>query len=127
MLTGFYRTLRGKSVDVTAHGPMRAFIARAMAQIQGQVGDERVLCAVSGGVDSMVLATLLHKAIGDALVPVFVDNGLLRKNEAAEVVATCKELGIPLVAVDAVDPFLSALAGVTDPENETKGDWCTIH
>ena len=99
---------------------MRAFIARATAQIQERVGDERVLCAVSGGIDSMVLATLLHKAIGDALVPVFVDNGLLRKNEAAEVVATCEQLDIPLVAVDAVDPFLNALAGVTDPEKKRK-------
>lgn len=99
---------------------MRAFIARATAQIQEQVGDERVLCAVSGGVDSMVLATLLHKAIGDALVPVFVDNGLLRKNEMTEVVATCEGLGIPLIAVDAVAPFLSALAGVTDPEKKRK-------
>ncbi len=99
---------------------MRAFIARATAQIQAQVGDARVLCAVSGGVDSMVLATLLHKAIGDALVPVFVDNGLLRKNEAAEVVATCEGLGIPLIAVDAVDPFLTALAGITDPEKKRK-------
>ena len=99
---------------------MRAFIARVTAQIQEQVGDARVLCAVSGGIDSMVLATLLHKAIADALVPVFVDNGLLRKNEAAEVVATCKQLGIPLVAVDAVDPFLNALRGVTDPEKKRK-------
>ena len=99
---------------------MRAFIARATAQIQEQVGDGRVLCAVSGGVDSMVLATLLHKAIGDALVPVFVDNGLLRKNEAAEVVATCKQLDIPLIAVDAVEPFLNALAGITDPEEKRK-------
>ena len=99
---------------------MRAFIARATAQIQEQVGDARVLCAVSGGIDSMVLATLLHKAIADALVPVFVDNGLLRKNEAAEVVTTCKQLGIPLIAVDAVDPFLNALAGVTDPEKKRK-------
>ena len=99
---------------------MRAFIARATAQIQEQVGDERVLCAVSGGIDSMVLATLLHKAIGDALVPVFVDNGLLRKNEVAEVVATCKQLDIRLVAVDAVDPFLNALAGITDPEKKRK-------
>ena len=99
---------------------MRAFIARATAQIQEQVGDARVLCAVSGGIDSMVLATLLHKAIADALVPVFVDNGLLRKKEAAEVVAACKQLGIPLIAVDAVGPFLNALAGVTDPEKKRK-------
>ena len=99
---------------------MRAFIARATAHIQERVGAEHVLCAVSGGVDSMVLATLLHKAIGDALVPVFVDNGLLRKNEAAEVIATCEGLGIPLIAVDAVEPFLSALAGVTDPEKKRK-------
>jgi GMP synthase (glutamine-hydrolysing) len=99
---------------------MRDFIARATAQIQEQVGDARVLCAVSGGIDSMVLATLLYKAIADALVPVFVDNGLLRKNEAAEVVATCEQLGIPLVAVDAVDPFLNALARVTDPEKKRK-------
>ena len=99
---------------------MRAFVARATAQIQKQVGDERVLCAVSGGVDSMVLATLLHQAIGDALVPVFVDNGLLRKDEAAEVLKTCEQLGIPLVAVDAVDRFLNGLAGVTDPEKKRK-------
>ena len=99
---------------------MRAFIERSIAQIQEQVGDERVLCAVSGGIDSMVLARLLHQAIGDALVPVFVDNGLLRKNEAAEVVKTCKQLGIPIVAVDAVKQFLNKLTGVTDPERKRK-------
>ena len=99
---------------------MRAFIARATAQIRERVGNERVLCAVSGGIDSMVLATLLYQAIGDALVPVFVDNGLLRKNETAEVLKTCERLGIPLVAVDAVKPFLSGLAGVTDPEKKRK-------
>ncbi|MCY3553441.1 MAG: glutamine-hydrolyzing GMP synthase [Candidatus Poribacteria bacterium] len=99
---------------------MRAFIARVTAQIQAQVGNERVLCAVSGGVDSMVLATLLHQAIGDALVPVFVDNGLLRKNEAAEVFKTCEQLGISLVAVDAVERFLNGLAGITDPEEKRK-------
>lgn len=99
---------------------MRAFIDRTITHIQERVGTERVLCAVSGGVDSMVLATLLHQAVGDALVPVFVDNGLLRKNEAAEVVRTCEQLGIPLVAVDAVKPFLNQLAGVTDPEKKRK-------
>ena len=99
---------------------MRAFIARATAHIQEQVRDQRVLCAVSGGIDSMVLATLLHQAIGNALVSVFVDNGLLRKNEAAQVIETCKQIGIPLVAVDAVEPFLNGLAGVTDPEQKRK-------
>ena len=99
---------------------MRAFIARATAEIQQQVGDERVLCAVSGGIDSMVLATLLHQAIGEALVPVFVDNGLLRKDEAAEVIETCEQIGISLVVVDAVEPFLDALEGVTDPEQKRK-------
>ena len=74
---------------------MRAFIARATTQIQEQVRDERVLCAVSGGIDSMVLATLLHQAIGDALVSVFVDNGLLRKNEVAEVIQTCEQPRYP--------------------------------
>ena len=99
---------------------MRAFIARATAQIQQQVGNERVICAVSGGIDSMVLATLLHQAIGDALVSVFVDNGLLRKDEATEVIQTCKQLGISLVAVEAVEPFLKGLAGITDPEQKRK-------
>ena len=99
---------------------MRAFIARATEQIREQVQGARVLCAVSGGVDSMVLARLLHHAIGDALVPVFVDNGLLRQNEAAEVLATCKALGIPIQFVDATDAFLGALAGVTHPEEKRK-------
>ena len=99
---------------------MRAFIARATEQIREQVQGARVLCAVSGGVDSMVLARLLHHAIGDALVPVFVDNGLLRQNEAAEVLATCKALGIPIQFVDATDAFLGTLAGVTHPEEKRK-------
>ena len=99
---------------------MRAFIARATEQIRAQVQGARVLCAVSGGVDSMVLARLLHHAIGDALVPVFVDNGLLRQNEAAEVLATCKALGIPIQFVDATDAFLGTLAGVTHPEEKRK-------
>ena len=116
ILTNFTRNICGCHNTWT----MRAFIARATTQIQERVGNERVLCAVSGGIDSMVLATLLHQAIGEALVPVFVDNGLLRKNEAAEVLKTCKQLGIPLVAVDAVKPFLNGLAGVTDPEKKRK-------
>ena len=116
ILTNFAREICGCKNTWT----MRTFVARATAQIREQVGDERVLCAVSGGIDSMVLATLLHRAIGDALASVFVDNGLLRKNEAAEVIETCKQIGIPLIAVDAVEPFLNGLAGVTDPEQKRK-------
>lgn len=116
ILTNFVRNICGCQSAWT----MRAFIARSISHIQDQVENERVLCAVSGGVDSMVLATLLYRAIGDALVPVFVDNGLLRKDEASEVMKTCEQLGIPLVAVDAVTPFLAGLAGVTDPEKKRK-------
>ena len=99
---------------------MQAFIARVTAALQEKLQGERVLCAVSGGVDSMVLATLLHQAIGDALVPVFVDTGLLRQNEAKEVLATCKELGIPIHFEDATEAFLGALAGVVHPEEKRK-------
>lgn len=116
ILANFTRDICGCRSNWT----MRTFIARATAHIQERVGSGRVLCAVSGGIDSMVLATLLHQAIGDALVPVFVDNGLLRKNEAAEVLETCWELGISLVTVDAASQFLSGLAGVTDPEKKRK-------
>ena len=99
---------------------MDTFIAEAIAHIRATVKDERVLCAVSGGIDSMVLATLLHQAIGDALVPVFVDNGLLRQNEAEQVLATCKALGIKIEFVDATESFLNALIGVVNPEQKRK-------
>ena len=99
---------------------MDTFIAEAIAHIRATVQDERVLCAVSGGIDSMVLATLLHKAIGGALVPVFVDNGLLRQNEVEQVLGSCKSLGINIEFVDATDSFLNALAGVVNPEQKRK-------
>ena len=116
ILRNFVRDICGCQATWT----MQAFIARVTAELQEQVQGERVLCAVSGGVDSMVLATLLHQAIGDALVPVFVDTGLLRQNEAKEVLATCKELGIPIHFEDATEAFLSALAGVVHPEEKRK-------
>ncbi len=96
-------------------------IEQKVAAIREQVGDGRVVCAVSGGVDSTVVAALVHRAIGDRLTCIFVNHGLLRKNEPTQVQETFrKHLGIPLVAVDAVDRFLGKLAGVTDPEEKRK-------
>jgi GMP synthase (glutamine-hydrolysing) len=94
-----------------------AFIDRAVARIRQQVGDEDVILGLSGGVDSSVVAALIHRAVGDQLTCIFVDTGLLRAGEAQQVEATFHEaLGIRLVMVDASERFLSALAGVTDPE-----------
>ncbi len=98
-----------------------SIIEDAVARIQKQVGKERVLAAVSGGVDSSVAAALVHKAIGDQLVAVFVDTGLLRKGEGEQVAATFREkMHAELIAVDASDEFLGALKGVTDPEQKRK-------
>lgn len=100
---------------------MRSFIEKAVEGIREKVGGERVLCALSGGVDSSVAALLVHRAIGDRLVSVFVDNGLLRRGEAASVLRTFREhLKLQVVAVDASDQFLRALKGVTDPEEKRK-------
>ena len=96
-------------------------IEESVKRIRGQVGSERVLAAVSGGVDSSVAAALVHKAIGDQLVCVFVDTGLLRANEGAQVASAFREgLGAELITVDAADDFLGALKGETDPEKKRK-------
>jgi GMP synthase (glutamine-hydrolysing) len=98
-----------------------SIIESSVAKIQAQVGEGRVLAAVSGGVDSSVAAALVHQAVGDQLVAVFVDTGLLRQGEPEQVVRTFREqMGAELVAVDAAEEFFQALAGVTDPEQKRK-------
>ncbi|WP_435103266.1 glutamine-hydrolyzing GMP synthase [Arhodomonas sp. AD133] len=92
-----------------------------VARIREQVGDENVLLGLSGGVDSSVVAALLHKAIGDQLTCVFVDNGLLRQDEGEQVMATfARHMGVRVIHVDAEDRFLDRLAGVEDPEDKRK-------
>ena len=97
------------------------FIEEQVALIREQVGDDQVICALSGGVDSAVAALLVHKAVGDQLTCVFVDHGLLRKDEAEQVVEAFEEhFHVPLVHVQAQDRFLGKLAGVTDPETKRR-------
>jgi len=100
---------------------MRAFRADAIARIRKQVGTSRVICGLSGGVDSSVAAVLIHEAIGDQLTCIFVDTGMMRAGEAEEVVSLFRNhYNIPLVHVDAADLFLSRLEGVDDPEQKRK-------
>ncbi|MFB3094074.1 MAG: glutamine-hydrolyzing GMP synthase, partial [Dehalococcoidia bacterium] len=97
------------------------FIADSILRIRNQVGEGRVLCALSGGVDSAVTAALVHRAVGDQLVCIFVNNGLLRREEPERVQDTFhRHLSINLVYVDASDRFLDLLAGVTDPEEKRR-------
>jgi len=113
MLRRFAVKICGLAPDWTAEN----IIEEKIAEIRAQVGNARVLAAVSGGVDSSVAAALVGRAIGSQLVAVYVDTGLMRLNESEEVVAAFREhLGAELIAVDAEQDFLGALAGVTDPE-----------
>ena len=98
-----------------------SIIEEQIAAIRAQVGDGKVICGLSGGVDSSVAALLVHRAIGDQLTCVFVDHGLMRKNEGEQVISAFRDhFKVPLVAVDAEDRFLARLAGLSDPEAKRK-------
>ncbi|WP_036255302.1 glutamine-hydrolyzing GMP synthase [Methylocapsa acidiphila] len=117
LLSNFVHKVAGLQSDWT----MRAFRQEAIAAIRAQVGAGRVICGLSGGVDSAVAAVLIHEAIGDRLTCVFVDHGLLRQGEAEEVVGLFRgHYNIPLVHVEAQDLFLNALIGIRDPEEKRK-------
>ncbi len=117
LLRNFTRRIAGLKGDWT----MARFREEAVGRIRAQVGAGRVICGLSGGVDSSVAAVLIHEAIGEQLTCVFVDTGLLRAGEAEEVVSLFRgQYAIPLVHVDAADRFLGALQGVRDPETKRK-------
>ena len=104
----------------TGDWTMTSFVEEATARIRAQVGDGHVVCALSGGVDSTVAALIIHRAIGDRLTCIFVDNGVLRLDEAQQVRKRFERLALPLIFVDASILFLKRLAGVTDPEQKRK-------
>ncbi|MBR5056873.1 MAG: glutamine-hydrolyzing GMP synthase [Bacteroidales bacterium] len=97
-----------------------SFVSSTVAELKATLGNDRVILGLSGGVDSSVAAVLLSRAIGDNLTCIFVNHGLLRKNEFESVIANYSGLGVNIIGVDASDPFLDALEGVTDPEQKRK-------
>ncbi|BAF70447.1 glutamine-hydrolyzing GMP synthase [Nitratiruptor sp. SB155-2] len=117
ILENFARKICG----ITSKWDMGHFAKEQIEKIRQRVGEDKVLCALSGGVDSSVVTALLYEAIGDKLIPVFVDNGLLREGEREKVEYVFKNmLKVPLIVVDAKERFLNALQGITDPEQKRK-------
>ncbi|TCT42082.1 glutamine-hydrolyzing GMP synthase [Martelella mediterranea] len=117
LLANFVHNVAGLKSDWS----MAAYRAEMVQKIRDQVGDKKVICALSGGVDSSVAALLIHEAVGEQLTCILVDHGLMRKNEAAEVVAMFREhYNLHLIHVDAVDKFVGELEGVADPETKRK-------
>ena len=117
LLANFVHRICGLKSDWT----MSAYRAEMVAKIKAQVGDERVICGLSGGVDSSVAAVLIHEAIGDRLTCIYVDHGLMRQGESEQVVGMFRDhYHIPLVHVDASEVFLAELEGVVDPEQKRK-------
>jgi len=104
----------------TGDWTMASFVEEATAKVRRQVGDGRVVCGLSGGVDSTVAAVIIHRAVGDRLTCIFVDNGVLRHDEAGQIRRRFERLQLPLVFVDASQLFLDRLAGVIDPEQKRK-------
>ena len=117
LLENFLYLICGAKGDWTMGG----FVEEQVASLRQKLGGGRVLCAMSGGVDSAVAATLVHRAVGNALTCVFVDHGLLRKGESEEVMSVFKEkLGMNLIRADAGERFLARLAGISEPEQKRK-------
>ena len=116
MLSNFVRNVCGCAGD----WKMDEFVENSIKEIRAKVGDGKVLCALSGGVDSSVTAVLLHKAIGKNLTCIFVDHGLLRKNEFENVLKDYEHLGLNVIGVDAKEKFYKELAGVSEPEKKRK-------
>jgi GMP synthase (glutamine-hydrolysing) len=117
VLTNFLTQVCGCELTWSA----RSVIEEQIELIRAQVGEGRAICGLSGGVDSSVAALLVHQAVGDRLTCVFVDHGLMRKDEGAQVVSTFRDnFNVPLIAVDAEERFLGRLRGVTDPEQKRK-------
>ena len=121
--------LRSFAYDVcgcTGDWTMASFVDESVGRIRAQVGDGRVVCGLSGGVDSTVAALLIHRAIKDRLTCIFVDNGVMRQDEAQQIKKRFERLHLPLVFVDAADLFLDRLSGIVDPEQKRKNIGATF-